>query len=121
MELALWIVSIALALAFVVSGGMKVVVSRDKLAEKMTWASHVSPVVVKLIGLLEVLGGLGLVLPPLLGLPSALVPMAAIGLMIIMVGAVITHLRLREGWASAAPAIVLGLLALFVAWGRIGS
>jgi hypothetical protein len=72
---------------------------------------------VKLIGLAEALGGLGLVLPGLFGIARLLTPLAALGLTALMIGAVGTHLRRRDGqFASAA---VLGLLTAVVACGRL--
>ena len=73
------------------------------------------------IGALEVAGALGLVLPAVTGIAPVLVPLAAVGLVLVMVGAVVVHLRRGDGLAGAAPAIVLGLLAVFVAWGRFGA
>ena len=61
-----------------------------------------------------------LVLPAVLDVATVLVPMAAIGLALTMVGAVIVHLRHREGLGAAMPAVVLGVLCVVVAWGRLG-
>jgi len=111
-----------LALAMLGAGGMKLARSRDQLvAAGMGYAQHFPPGVIKLIGALEVLAAIGLILPALTGIAPILVPLAATGVGIIMVGAVITHIRLREPLGKSVPAIVLLLLALFVAWGRFGA
>jgi flagellar biosynthesis component FlhA len=68
----------------------------------------------------EVLGALGLILPAVTGIAPVLVPLAATGLAIVMVFAAAVHVRRGDGLAAAVPAIVLGLLAAFVAWGRFG-
>jgi hypothetical protein len=71
---------------------------------------------VNLIGVAEVIGGIGLVLPWLLGIARVLTPLAALGLTALMIGAVGTHLKMKDG--HFAPAAVLGLLSAIVAWGR---
>jgi len=116
MNLALWILQGLLAAAFVMSGLLKLVTPRLELAKKMAWAKDYSDGGVKLIGLAEVLGGIGLVVPWLLGIARVLTPVAALGLTALMIGAVGTHLKAKDGlFASAA---VLALLSATVAWGR---
>lgn len=122
MSVALWIAAAVLAVAMLGAGGMKLARSRDQLvAAGMGYAQHFPPGLIKLIGALEVLAAIGLILPGLTGIAPILVPLAATGVAIIMVGAIITHLRLREPFGKSVPAIVLLLLALFVAWGRFGA
>lgn len=122
MTVALWIAAAVLAVAMLGAGGMKLARSRDQLvAAGMGYAQHFPPGLIKLIGALEVLAAIGLILPGLTGIAPILVPLAATGVAIIMVGAIITHLRLREPFGKSLPAIVLLLLALFVAWGRFGA
>lgn len=120
MNIALWVVQILLALAYLATGAAKLFQPREKLASRMTWVESFSDWQVKTIGALEVLGALGLVLPAVTGIAVVLVPIAATGLGVVMIGAVATHLRLKEGWAVASAPLVLGLLDLFVAWGRFG-
>ena len=117
MNLALWIVQGLLAFAMVAAGAFKVSTPRLKLAEKMLWAKTWSDTNVKLLGLAEVLGGVGLIVPGLTGILPVLTPVAAICLAILMGGAVKTHLDQKD---SPAPPIVLGALLLFVALGRFG-
>ena len=115
MHTALWVVQGLVALAFVLTGGLKVVVPRVKLAEKMHWAKTWTDTNVKLLGLAEVLGAVGMIVPGLTGILPILTPIAGIALAILMAGAVKTHLDLKE---PALPAAIPGALALFVAVGR---
>lgn len=109
MNIALWIVNGLLALAFLAAGGMKLARPKDALsASGMAWVEDFSPGAVKTIGALEVLGALGLVLPRLTGIAEILTPLAAVGLVLTMVGAVVVHVRRKE---PPAPAVVLGVVA----------
>ncbi|BBE21376.1 hypothetical protein MN0502_02590 [Arthrobacter sp. MN05-02] len=121
MNITLWIVAAVLALAFLGAGAMKLTQPKEKLAASgMGWTESFSPGAVKAIGAAEVLGALGLILPALTGIATFLVPLAATGLVLIMVGAIITHLRRKEGQMVVVN-VVLGALALFVAIGRFGA
>jgi uncharacterized membrane protein YphA (DoxX/SURF4 family) len=120
MNLALWIVTIVLAVVFVASGLMKQFVPKDKLVTSgQGWAQDVSPTNIRLIGLVEILGAVGLVLPAALHIAPVLVPLAAVGLALVMVGAVVVHARRHESM-NVAVNVVLIALAVFVAWGRFG-
>jgi uncharacterized membrane protein YphA (DoxX/SURF4 family) len=120
MDIALWIVAGLLALAFLGAGFMKSTRSSDKLAAAgMAWVEDFSPGVVRFIGISEVLGAIGLVLPPLVGVAPILAPIAAAALAVVMAGAVVTHLRRKE-YGAIVPSLVLLLLSAFVAWGRFG-
>ena len=120
MNNALWIIAGLLALAFLASGAMKLARPKEKLAASgMGVVEDFSAGTVKAIGTLEVLAAVGLILPAALDIAPVLVPLAAVGLVLLMVGAIITHLRRHE----ARPIVVnLALLALavLVAWGRFG-
>jgi uncharacterized membrane protein YphA (DoxX/SURF4 family) len=118
-NIALWIVQILLAVAFLGSGVMKLTQPKDKIATSMAWATDFSPTAIKFIGLVEVLGALGLVLPAVTGIATFLTPLAAVGLALVMVGAAITHGRRGEGQMIGVNVVLL-VLALFVAWGRFG-
>jgi uncharacterized membrane protein YphA (DoxX/SURF4 family) len=117
MIIALWIVQILLAIAFLLSGLMKATQSKEKLFERMAYVEDFSDGTIRLIGILEVLGAIGLVLPALTGILPWLTPLAAVGLVLTMVGAAITHVRRGENSMIVAP-IVLLILAAFVAYGR---
>ncbi|MFD7733991.1 DoxX family protein [Kitasatospora phosalacinea] len=120
MNIALWIVASVLALAFLASGLMKSSQPREKLvASGMAWAEDVPPGAIKALGATQVLGALGLVLPAVTGIATVLVPCAATGLAVTMVGAAALHLR--RGEAKSVPVnLVLLALAVLVAWGRFG-
>ncbi|GAT87999.1 putative membrane protein YphA (DoxX/SURF4 family) [Paenarthrobacter nicotinovorans] len=120
MNITLWIIASVLALAFLASGLMKISQPREKLAASgLAWTEDYNPGAVKAIGAAEVLGALGLILPALTGIATFLVPVAAAGLAIVMVGAIITHLKRGEKQAVVIN-IVLAALALVVAVGRFG-
>jgi uncharacterized membrane protein YphA (DoxX/SURF4 family) len=117
MNTALWVVQVLLALTFLATGLMKVTQPVEKLAERMSWVKDSTPQRVRLIGTLEVLGAGGVILPVLTGILPWLTPLAATGLILTMIGAMITHLRRSE--VSHIPVnIVLLVLAAFVVYGR---
>ena len=116
MNIALWALAGLAALAFLMAGLMKATTPKDALAAKgMAWTEQFSASQVRLIGIAEVLGAIGLVLPGILDIATWLVPVAAACLAATMVGAVVVHVRRTE---PATPAIALGVLALLVAVGR---
>jgi hypothetical protein len=117
MNTALWVVQGLVAFAMLGAGGLKVATPRLKLAEKFKWAASWSDASVRLLGLAEVLGAVGLVVPWVTGIAPILTPVAAICLLLLMGGAVKTHIDLKEPWV---PPAVLGALVLFVALGRFG-
>jgi uncharacterized membrane protein YphA (DoxX/SURF4 family) len=120
MNLALWIIAIILAVAFAGSGLMKLVVPKDKLVTAgQGWAQDYSSTNIRLIGLVEVLGAVGLVLPAALHIAPILVPLAAVGLALVMVGAIVVHARRKEPM-NIVVNVVLIVLAVIVAWGRFG-
>jgi uncharacterized membrane protein YphA (DoxX/SURF4 family) len=120
MNIALWVVQALLALAFGMTGLMKLTQSREKLAAQMGWVNDFAPTTVKLIGALELLGAIGLILPLLSGILPWLTPLAAVGLVLTMLGAMATHLRRGEN-QMLLPNLVLLLLAAFVAYGRFAA
>ncbi|HEY1233605.1 MAG TPA: DoxX family protein, partial [Candidatus Binatia bacterium] len=113
MNLALWIIQVLLALLFLFAGAMKLIMP----IEEMTQQIAMPGLFLRFIGLCEVLGGLGLVLPWLVGIRPGLTPLAAVGLVIIMIGATATTIIIGQIAASMLP-LVVGLLCLFVAYGR---
>jgi uncharacterized membrane protein YphA (DoxX/SURF4 family) len=115
METAIWIVQVLLAAIFLVTGTMKLTQPRLKMAAgPMRWAADVTDTQFRTIGLLEVLGAIGLILPAALGIAPLLVPLAAVGLVLTMIGAIHVHVRHGETDRLAVPIVVLAL-ALFVA------
>jgi uncharacterized membrane protein YphA (DoxX/SURF4 family) len=115
MTYALWIVQGLLALTFLFTGGMKLVLPIEEMTKQMRLP--LPGLFLQFIGVAEVVGAIGLILPGLLRIRPGLTPLAAAGLVIIMIGA--TVLTLAGG--DVAPALiplVVGLLAAFVAYGR---
>ena len=118
MNIALWIAQILLALVFGGAGITKVMQPIEKLATNMEWVKDVAPWIVRLIGILEILGAIGLILPAVTGIWPWLTPVAAAGLVLTMVGAMITNWR-RGEFSKIGVNIVLLALAAFVVFGRI--
>ncbi|MEP6814666.1 MAG: DoxX family protein [Marmoricola sp.] len=116
MEIVGWILSGLLTALFVAAGASKLATPYDKLTAnpRMGWANDFRAGQVKAIGALEVLGALGLVLPWLLNVAKVLTPLAAVGLAVVMVGAIATHARRGEKEALPMTA-VLFVLAVAVA------
>ena len=122
MNIALWIAAGLLAVVYVGSGGLKIIASKEWIAATgpaAGWVEDFKPRSIKVIGVLEVLGGLGLVLPALLGVGQDLVPLAALGLAMIMAGAAVTRISRREYKLMLADLTYLVLIG-FVVWGRFG-
>ena len=115
MEIAYWIVAALLALFYLYAGGRKVAQSREQLLPMMGWVDRMPMPLVRTIGVLEVLGAAGLILPPLTGIAVALALVAAIGLALIQVGGIIVHLSRGE---ANVIGLNIGLLvaAAAVAW-----
>jgi uncharacterized membrane protein YphA (DoxX/SURF4 family) len=114
-NVALWIVQGLLALEFLVAGGMKLVMPLEVLTKGAPFPLPF--MFLRFIGVCEVLGAIGLILPGLLHIRTGLTPLAAAGLVIIMIGA--TSLTVAYmGVGPAVPPLVTGLLAAFVAYGR---
>jgi uncharacterized membrane protein YphA (DoxX/SURF4 family) len=121
METALWIVQVLLAAIFLLTGMTKLTQPRQKMAAgPMRWAADVTDAQFRTIGLLEVLGAIGLILPAALGIAPLLTPLAAVGLVVVMVGAIYTHVRYDESERLAVPIVVL-TLAVFVAAEGLGT
>jgi len=113
MHRALWVVQWLLALLFVFAGGMKLVMP----IEEMTKEIALPGAFLRFIGVAELLGGLGLVLPGLTGIRPELTPLAAAGLTIIMIGAVPLSI-MTGGAVTALMPLIVGLLLVYVAYGR---
>jgi uncharacterized membrane protein YphA (DoxX/SURF4 family) len=115
MKKTLWTLQILLALLFLFAGGAKFFMPVDQMTQGMPAALANGPFMY-FIGACEVLGGLGLVLPGLLKMKQGLTPLAACGLVMIMIGA--TVLSIPQGISLAVFPLVTGILAAFVAYGR---
>ena len=122
MNLTLWIIAGLLAAVYLASGAGKLIVPKEKLASwtsSAEWVEDFSAGSVKAIGVLEILAAVGLVLPAAIDIAPVLVPLAALGLVLIMIGAVITRVRRHEIKPMVADLVYLALAA-FVTWGRFG-
>jgi hypothetical protein len=110
-----------LAAVFVISGSAKLFVPKKTLASVPLggWTENATDGFVKALGVIELMAAAGLVLPAALNIAPVLVPVAAVGAALLMVGAMITHLRRHEPAGVILNVIYLAM-AVFVAWGRFG-
>jgi len=114
---SLWVVQALLGAAFLMAGFMKATTPLDQLGANMAWVTYTPGALVRFIGISEIAGGLGLILPAATRIKPILTPIAAGALVVVMVLAFITHLVLGE--PEGLPVnVVLGGFAAFVAWGR---
>jgi hypothetical protein len=117
MNITLWVIQVLLAVVMAVTGGIKLTQPRLALAGRMAWVVDVSDVQVKGIGALEVAAAIGLIAPPILHIATFLTPLAAVGVVCLMIGAMVTHVRIGERdriWVNE----LLLVLAAIVAVGR---
>jgi len=118
MNVLLWVLQALVALVFLFSGGTKLVMSVEKMKEMSPPNSIMLPGwFIKFIGVMEILGGLGLILPGLTKIRQGLTPLAAIGLLIIMIGAVVISI-MGPGMNAAIIPFVVGILCAVIAYGR---
>lgn len=113
-NIAFWIAAGLLALFYLYAGGMKVIRSRDQLRPMMAWVDRIPLPAVRALGLLEVLGAVGLILPPLTGLAPWLALAAAIGFVLLQCGAIPVHLTGED--QRIALNITLLLVAAVTVW-----
>ncbi|MFC4140067.1 MULTISPECIES: DoxX family protein [unclassified Microbacterium] len=120
MNIALWIITGALALAYGTGGASQILLSKARyraLAPSQHWVDDFSAGKIKAIGTIKLVGVAGLILPPLVGIMPELSPIAACGLALLMSGAATTRFR-RSEWAYMAGDTAYMLAFIFVAWGR---
>jgi uncharacterized membrane protein YphA (DoxX/SURF4 family) len=108
MNIVFWIITALVALAFLAFGAMKLTQPKEKLAPQMHWVEDMDLSTIRTIGLLEVLGAIGLILPRLTNILPWLSSLAAVGLILTMIGGAIVHIRRKE---PIVPNIVLGALS----------
>lgn len=120
MNVALWVAAGVLALTFLAAGLMKATQPKEKLAPNMPWVEDYSANAVRFIGVTEILGAVGLILPAAVKIASWLTPLAASGLAVAMFLAAVVHVRRGEA-AMAIPAGVLFVLTAMLAILRFGS
>jgi hypothetical protein len=117
LDITLWVVQALLALTFVGTGVWKLVTPIPELATKMPWMGEVSPMFLRLTAALDVLVGLGVLLPHATGIKPRLTVLGAWGAVALMVGAIVFHAQRGEA-ANTPFNFLLAALAGFVAWGR---
>lgn len=117
LNIVLWIAQIVLGGMFIMAGSMKAMQPIEALVESLPWVTTVPAALVKFIGVSELLGGLGLILPALLRIKPSLTVKAAYGLALVMILAALFH-GSRGEFSAIGVNVFLIALALFVAWGR---
>ena len=120
MNTLLWVLQILLAAAFAGAGLVKLIKSPADLAKMLgDWAESVPAVQLKLLGIAEVAAALGLIVPPLVGVLPVLVPLASVGLVVVMLGAIVLRAR-RSAFPNVAGNLILAGIAVTIAWARFG-
>jgi uncharacterized membrane protein len=117
MTIAVWIVSGILAALYLFAGVQKTFLPEDKIMKSFPYTETTGLRVTRIVGVLEIIGAIGLILPALTGIAPILSAFAALGLVLIQVGAVAVHIR-RNEYKMLPMNLVLLLLAAFVAVGR---
>ena len=115
---ALWVAQLLLFLAFAASGVMKLTMPIPELSQQAPWVADVPVALVRFIGLAELAGALGVLLPALTRVRPGLTPLAAAGLATVMLLAIGFHAMRGDDAIAFVITGILGALALFVAWGR---
>ena len=118
-----WILSIALAGTYVLAGGLKLATPRAKLLQNpnMAWVNDFKDSQVKGIGTAEVLGAIGVILPWVTAIVRVLTPIAAIGLVVLQIGAMVTHGRRgeRKAWPANASLLLLALAVAIIRFSQL--
>ena len=117
LHFGLWSAQVLVAGVFLLAGGMKLTAPVETLQAQMPWVNGALGGAVRFIGLAEVLGGLGLLLPAATRIAPVLTPVAASGLTVVMVLATVTHLT-RGEFEMVPVTLTIGSAAAFIAWGR---
>ncbi|MBX3163366.1 MAG: DoxX family protein [Bacteroidetes bacterium] len=117
LHISLWIAQVILAAMFLMAGTMKSTQPIEELGKSLPWVNDVSAGLVRFIGISELLGGIGLLLPALLRIKPILTPLAALGLFAIMVFAFVYHITKGE-YQALGFNVILAAIAFFIAWGR---
>lgn len=116
-NISLWVAQGLLAAMFIMAGAMKSTQPIEALAESLPWVKEVPSAMVRFIGISELLGGIGLLLPSILRIKPTLTVWAAVGLAVVMVLAAGFHVSRGENEVIGMN-IILVLVAAFIAWGR---
>jgi uncharacterized membrane protein YphA (DoxX/SURF4 family) len=117
LNIFLWIAQVLLAAIFIWGAWMKIFTPVGKLSAMWPWVAHIPRALLKFTGIVDLLGGLGLILPALLRIKPKLTPIAALSIIILMICACIFHISRGEASVIGAN-IVFALMAAFIVWGR---
>ncbi|MBT1690793.1 DoxX family protein [Dawidia soli] len=117
LHIALWVVQALLSFTLLWASAVKLFQPADEVAAMWPWAAEVPVAVLKLTGIVDLLGGLGLILPALLRIQPRLTPIAAVGVVVLMFCASVFHVVRGEG-SQIGFNVVFAMLSAFVAWGR---
>ncbi len=118
MNIVLWIIQGVLALTFLVTGFLKTFMPLASLKKNMSWVNTTSALSVRLLGVAELLGVIGLILPGITGILPWLTVVAAFGLVIVMIGACIVHAKHQEYNVIVGTILIL-FLAVLIVVGRL--
>jgi hypothetical protein len=118
MNIALWAIQGILALTFLLAGFMKTFMPLATLKKSLSWVNSTPAIYVRLLGVAELLGAIGLILPGITGILPWLIIAAAVGAAIVMVGACIVHASQRE-YSTIIVTGVLLLMAVLIVVGRL--
>jgi hypothetical protein len=116
MNIFLWVIQGVLAALFFAMGIVQVAFSKEKLAPRLKWVEKFAPAAIKVIGVVEMLLAVGLILPALLQV-FWIIPLAALGLVVVMAGATLVHFQRKEYGLVALAGLIL-VFCLLVAYGR---
>ena len=118
LNISLWVAQTILAVLFLMAGSMKSFQPIETLSQTLPWVSEMPTVLIRFIGISELLGGLGLILPGVLRIKPKLVGYAALGLFVVMILAACYHVMKSE-YDVIGTNVLFGGLAAFIAWGRL--
>jgi uncharacterized membrane protein len=116
MDTILWIAQVVLAFLFLLFG-VTHLTRRESMRERVPWMWSLPREAMLVIGILDILGAIGLILPAVTRIQPWLTPLAALCLAVLMVFAIIFHAR-RGELPNITLNVILGLIAAFIAWGR---
>jgi len=118
LHIALWVVQVLVALTLLWASAVKLFQPVEEVAALWPWAGEVPVAVLKFTGVVDLLGGLGLILPALLRIQPRLTPIAALGLVVLMCCASVFHIARGEG-SQIGFNVLFAALSAFIAWGRL--
>ena len=118
MNIGLWVAQVLLAVAYLAAGATKLFTPIDALGAMMTYVPTMPELFIRFVGLMEILGAIGLILPSATRIMPCLTPVAAAGLIIVQIGAIILHASRGETADTLLVNLVLMAFPVFIIWGR---